>query len=302
MSFLFNTTLINKKNWLEAIKNTVEVNNLITYIFEKEKIRVSSLYPLTPSTNAVYRVGCYVIKVFAPEIIGYPAEEEFKREIYMLMNLELSGIKAPRLYSKGIIEDKYVFYYLITEFITDSITASKFLINSKPHVTYDFLINLQLVIDKIHQIKADNNLTQLLSRKTACYLKGELEFERVKLVNNFLITKSPSKNVFVHTDLSGDNILINKNHEIIIIDFEDWMYSNEAIELPAIVFELLNNTVYVKELINVFNYCDIIEELFMGLLMHPSCQQYLRQICRDFNKLKSLTYVKEMLYQRYLSS
>lgn len=300
MSFIFNTTLKNKKNWLEANSNSVEVHNLISFICKKEKIRVNNVYPLTPSTNAVYRVGCHVIKVFAPEIVGYPAEHEFKREIFMLINLELCGVNAPRLHSYGNINDKYVFYYIITEFIDDSVTASKFMLNSSPHIINDFLTNLQLVVNKIHNIKADKNLTKLLSRKPSCCFKGDLEVERISLVNNFINNEALSQNVYVHSDLTGNNILINKNNKITIIDYEDWMYSNEVIELPAIVFELLNNKVYIKQFLKVLNHCDFIEELFIGLLMHPSCKYYFGQIHIDLHKLKSLTYVREKLYQQFL--
>ena len=85
--------------------------------------------------------------------------------------------------------------------------------------------------------------------------------------------------VYVHGDLTGENIIMNKDM-ITIIDFGDARSAPQYYEYPPIVFDLFNHD---KTLSNLFaqGKKDFVEELFLGTVLHEFGANFVKDICKN---------------------
>ncbi len=93
------------------------LNLLVGAIMKGEKLAFDRIYNLTPGTNAVFRVGKYVLKIFAPEECGREQIRDFETEVFALKFAVEHGVTAPRLVGSGTYKDKYVFNYIVLDYV-----------------------------------------------------------------------------------------------------------------------------------------------------------------------------------------
>ena len=91
---------------------------LIKYIFRRHNLPFTAVEHCTPGTNAVFKVGELVAKIFAPKESGMDTYSDYKTELFGMERANRLGISTPRLLAYGTIEDKYMFPYLIMEHIS----------------------------------------------------------------------------------------------------------------------------------------------------------------------------------------
>jgi aminoglycoside phosphotransferase (APT) family kinase protein len=65
-----------------------------------------------------FRVGEYVVKIFAPAESGIDSTMDIETETFAMKRTTALGISAPKCIACGCIEDKYSFSYLIMEYIS----------------------------------------------------------------------------------------------------------------------------------------------------------------------------------------
>jgi hypothetical protein len=90
---------------------------LIKAIFIKHGLVYSKAENFTSGINAVFKVGDKVIKIFAPVESGYYSVDYYGIETEALNHANNAQAASPKLLFKGIIYDKYIFRYIIMEFI-----------------------------------------------------------------------------------------------------------------------------------------------------------------------------------------
>ena len=73
--------------------------------------------PLTPGTNAVFRIGSRVIKLYAPRETGMDQSPDRLTELRASRLALERGVRAPSVLAEGICRDRYEFAYLVTEYI-----------------------------------------------------------------------------------------------------------------------------------------------------------------------------------------
>lgn len=57
---------------------------LVKYIFKEHELPYSGMNTCTPGSNAVFRVGKYIVKIFAPEETGIGWENDFFTEWFLV--------------------------------------------------------------------------------------------------------------------------------------------------------------------------------------------------------------------------
>ena len=77
-------------------------------ICRREKLEFTSLENLTPGTNAVFCVGNYVVKIFAPKESGFDLQADYLNESAVCGALTERGISTPRLVACGSVQDRYL--------------------------------------------------------------------------------------------------------------------------------------------------------------------------------------------------
>lgn len=123
---LFTRQINNWKDWGRLFQSVPAFAPLVEYIFKKEGLPLTKIENLTPGTNAVFKVGDLVVKIFAPAESGTDQSLDLQTELFAAQWANMTGVSAPRMISNGIVEDRYRFAYIISEYIeglvfTDSV-------------------------------------------------------------------------------------------------------------------------------------------------------------------------------------
>jgi hypothetical protein len=96
MAFLFRKEINDWPSWATVFQSIDEFRPLIRAIFEREMLEgVDRVSELTPGTNAVFRVGEYVIKIFAPEESGVNSDADYEAELQSMRRAQQQGIRTP---------------------------------------------------------------------------------------------------------------------------------------------------------------------------------------------------------------
>ena len=104
-------------SWSKVFQDILAWETLIEYIFRIEDLPYAKIEHLTPGTNAVFKSGDYVVKIFAPKESGMDMYSDYTTEKFGLVRTESLKIPVPRLIRSGVIHDKYEFMYMIMEYV-----------------------------------------------------------------------------------------------------------------------------------------------------------------------------------------
>jgi hypothetical protein len=239
-----------KTGWL-ANKNSI-AEFLAPVILRKERVKHQGLaQAITTSTNAICGTEDYIVKIFAPEICGYAPINDFRREIYALELIETAKIIAPRLVTHGLLEYyNYYFYYCIIERIHIP-PVSQFLLTCSQNDINKLGSKLRKTLERFQSLNID---------------KPELS----------KTTKPCNENVFVHSDLTGDNVLYDGKN-LAVIDFEDWQFSPAYTELPAIIFEMIHEHIDIASLFLDIPYMELKDKLYAGISTHRTPSRFIEK-------------------------
>ena len=67
MKYLFQNNIHNLSSWGQVFQSIEAWEPLINFILKKEKLPVSKIENLEPGSNAVFKSGSHVVKIFAPK-------------------------------------------------------------------------------------------------------------------------------------------------------------------------------------------------------------------------------------------
>jgi len=255
-------------DWSRVFQSIPAFSCLVENILKKENLPISELTHLTPGTNAVFRVGDYVIKIYAPEESGINQSSDLLTELFAIKRAMNLGVTTPKLIANGFIEDKYLFYYIITEYV--NATAFSDVVSL---LSYDekvkFSTRLRRITDKLNTSCERFNDIDIVfdverSRRWDKYTKSFRD-ERLSYIK---ICNYDNK-VFAHGDLTGDNVLITSQEAICIIDFADSVLAPVFYEHAHVAVELFDLD---KGLLSGYfpNYSinELTDICFNGLLIH----------------------------------
>jgi aminoglycoside phosphotransferase (APT) family kinase protein len=267
----------------------------------KESLPKAELKNLTPGTNAVFRAGDYVIKIFAPKESGNDQTPDMKTEIYASRRANLLGISAPKVIAEGFVQDKYLFGYLITEYINgrEFIHAEK---DMTAQMRFEAGRKLRNISDAMNTPCEHFNDIDIFSDS---YINSRFtEFpesfrdERLSYIRNHRYSES----VFVHGDLFGDNALISDGGKLYIIDFADSVLAPVCYEYALIAIDFFR---FDKHLIKGFfgniGREELTEICFNGILIHNfGCGVIKEHIGRP-EELNCLDDLRKRIYEKTAS-
>ncbi len=263
---LFKEPIHNWNEWGTIFQSIKAFTPLAKEIFRREGMAFSELKNLTPGTNAVFRAGDYVVKIFAPRESGMEPQVDYTSESAVCGALTRWGISTPRLIAHGKIQDTYLFYYLITEYCPGE-EAETWLESASPRQREDFIRQLKGLLQTLHRpaeglIPPIDLLSQALKNPRLERLPVSLRDEMAERAAKLDLTDT----VLVHGDLTGENILIGANNRPIIIDCADACLAPWWYELAPLVFELF---LCRRDLLRLF--ADIDPEVFVEKVMDAVC-------------------------------
>lgn len=237
---LFNYTIKNWADWGKVFQSIEDFTPLAREIFRREKLEFINLESLTPGTNAVFRAGNHVVKIFAPKESGLDSQADYLNESTICKALTERRIPNPPLIACGSVQDRYLFYYIITEYYP-GVEAGTWLEKADCNQREIFIKRLRELLQKLNRpahglIPPVDLLARALENPRLERLPESLRAEMAERAANLDLTDT----VLVHSDLTGENILVDSEGSPVIIDCADACLAPWWYELAPLVFELFH--------------------------------------------------------------
>ena len=235
---LFHEKIANWEDWGKVFQSIPAFSALAEEIYRREKLPFSPLQNLTPGTNAVFRSGNTVLKLFFPKESGLDPTPDFQNESAVCGHLTGQGLSTPRLLAQGLIKDTYTFFYLITEYIEGQ-EAGDFLAAASPAEKRQFVRELKEILRTLNR-PAEGIIPpiDLLRRAQENPRLSRLPPALAEEMRQRVQALDLSNRVLVHGDLTGENLLVTSEGKAVVIDCADACLAPAWYELGPIVFEL----------------------------------------------------------------
>ncbi|MFE6795807.1 aminoglycoside phosphotransferase family protein [Paenibacillus chitinolyticus] len=294
--YLFKTEINGWDSWGKLYQTISTFEPLIKSIFVKEKLPFTKIEHCTPGTNAVFKVGDYVIKIFAPKESGIDSTADFETESFAIHRANTLGVSVPKLLASGFIQDKYRFSYMIMDYINGT-EINKL----NKNLTYEEKVTighrLRLITDAINTPCGSFNGIDVIRDKDRQnrWEKYSEHFRKERL--NYIHSHDFGEKVFVHGDLNGDNLLLTHDQKLYIIDFAEAVLAPAVYEHALIACELFRfDKAFMTGYFGDYNMDEITELVFNGILIHDFGGDVIEQHVGQLSEFDSLKKLRERLY------
>lgn len=287
--------------WGKVFQSIPAFEKLIMKIFEKESLSCKEISHLTPGSNAVFKVDNFVVKIFAPIESGFNTEIDYNSEILGMERAIVIGINIPNIVAASYIEDKYLFRYIIMDFI-DGKDAKDILKHYSASQKIEFVRQLKENIKKMNtefegKYPALDVKERILTNTRWNTFSSRIVTQVKELVQGY----DMQNKVYVHGDITGDNVMVTQSGMLYIIDFADGRIAPKEYEFPPILFDLFDfDRIMINEFIDGQDVEDFAEQCFYGILIHEFGSYFVRLFCervmgKEIAELKDIMEIKEAL-------
>ena len=295
---LFKGKIENWQDWGNIFQSIPAFSPLIEYIFLKENLSLTEIEPLTPGTNAVFKIGNYVLKIFAPlsEVWGSgDPSSEYDTELFAINRAYTLGINTPRPLCWGLVKDKYKFAYIITMFI-DGLEFTEALKTMGDREKYSVAGELRVLTDKMNIPCEPFNDIDVINDKSRQFRweKYPEKFKEERI--GYIKGRDFGEKVFVHGDLCGDNILLSPQGGLYIIDFADAVLAPIIYEQALVAVELFElDPALLRGYFGDMGAADLADLCFNGLLIHDYGGDILNNHIGKISDMDSLDKLGSMI-------
>ena len=277
---LFTASIDGHASWARVYQSINDFEPLVHEIFRLHHLEPGVVENLTPGTNAVFRVGDKVVKIFAPIESGYNTDNDYDVELAALRHANRVEVTAPSLVGTGCMEDKYLFRYIVMEHIQgcefEGISKS---FGHRQKV--QFAAKLKAITQKLNVELLDINIPQLTLHgclENARWHAFPESFRESRIA--FVSSQSFSNRVYTHGDLTGENIIVDDDGDVFIIDFADSRLAPYYYEWPPIVFALFGcDAAMMGSYFGAYQHDDFYDKLTLGMVIHEFGATLVQQIC-----------------------
>ena len=263
--YLFNVQLNNERDWENVFQSITTFTPLVEHILNIEKLPSVNIENLSPGTNAVFKIGKYVIKIFAP--MESKVEQRLPQtEVFATQHIHRLGISASNVIAHGLVKDKYNFAYIIFEYVEDILAktfdtmaeAEKMNIGRK----------LREITDRMNTPCESFNDIDIMNDRSRdrCWDRYSEKFKQERLA--YIKSHNYGEKVFVHGDLCGDNLLLTPHNELYIIDFADALLAPKAFEHALLAIESELDPMILRGYFENDTVDDFIETCLSGILLY----------------------------------
>ena len=284
---LFNAQINNWQEWGEVFQSIPAFAPLVAHILRHENLPSVEIEHLTPGTNAVFKAGKYVVKIFAPAESGIDQTLDLQTELFSTRRANQIGVSAPKLIAHGYVEDAYRFGYMITEYISgvELVKAVQSMAGKDKHVLG---YTLREICDKMNTPCEPFNDIDVIHDKGR-YRRWENYPEHFKAERlAYIKAHDFGEKVFVHGDLCLDNILLSPQGALYIIDFADAVLAPVMYEHALIAFAFALDPALLGGFFGDYHTDDFVEMCFHGLLIHDFGGDIVREYFGEPSEIQSL--------------
>ncbi|WP_438498074.1 phosphotransferase [Paenibacillus sp. IHBB 3054] len=270
---LFEHTLNGWDSWSSVFQSREAFFPLANAIFHKEGLPLAeSLENLPPGTNAVFKANELIIKIYAPIQTNMDTQQDYATELAVMEFAMNHNISIPKIIGHGEFMDKYLFRYLIMDYVPSAFSIQELLLASSSEKK-EFADHIKQISGKLHQ-PAQNLLPRidLKNQDNRMNRMDGLNPNLIKELARCAENLDFDEVVLVHGDITRDNLIIGTDRSVTLIDFADCIMAPAYYELPAIIFELfLCDQELVAEYIGEEDRELFLDALIKGLSIHLFC-------------------------------
>jgi Putative homoserine kinase type II (protein kinase fold) len=275
MTNLFTHTIDGKASWAALFRSTEAFSPLADHILARHGLPRAALELLAPGTNAVFGAGGYVIKIFAPDESGFGIARDYFTELYGLLRAERLGVPVPSPTATGQVDDRYLFRYIVMRRAVGT-PVCELLGGMSDAQKYELGKQMRDIVDRLD---TPDDMPGGMDDIPDAFKLGSPDFEppEFALMNayfrreraKFLQECSLKLKVYVHGDLTGENVLLGADGEPNVIDFADACVAPPEYELAPLVCELFRfEPACLRGCFGDFYTDELAARLTPGLLMH----------------------------------
>ncbi|MCS7461283.1 aminoglycoside phosphotransferase family protein [Paenibacillus doosanensis] len=265
---LFNEEIGSWQDWSHVSQSLFAFTALVNFIFQKENLPPAKLENLPPATNAVFKSGDFVIKIFVPREGGMDQTAEIQTEQFSMQRANRLGIRSPKLIAHGFVEDKYRFAYMIMEYVHG--------------IGFGEAVKSMTQIEKSEAAKQLRKITDIMN--TPCPRFNDIDAiadeDRAERWNvypddfrsdrlTYITSRDYGEKVHVHGDLNSNNIIITDEGKLCMIDFADAVLAPKVYEDAYIAAELFQfDSVLLRGYFGDYSKEELVGIITDGLLIH----------------------------------
>jgi len=278
----FTETLATWDDWCRLFTSKEAFGPLSDAIYEREGLPPAPLESCTPGTNAVFKKGAYVVKIFIPNTGELRFTTDFGKELSALRRAEAAGVRTARPLAWGEMADKYTFPYMIMEWVPGP-EAGMVFARLTPAGKARWVAEMKENLRRIN--------TPARSDGGEFLRKQSRENERWKAfrpnvrreIRRRVESMDYSDMVYVHGDLTNDNVLVTPEG-LCILDFADSCAAPAYYEYPPLLLSLFQAD---PEMFRLFaagypgGEGEVLEDLYSGILIHDFGGGILRDCYRQ---------------------
>ena len=264
---LFTHPIDGWSSWGKVYQSIPAFTPLAEYILRKEGLPVVPLGQLSPGTNAVFRAGEVVLKIFAPPESGFNEPDELQTEIFSVRRANRLGLNAPKLIAEGVVEDRYQFAYMMMEFIP-GIELKEAVKTMTQAEKIAIAQKLRAVTDRMNTPCGPFNGIDAIHDRSRWKRWGKFPERFQQERADWIAAHDFGEFVFCHGDLCGDNIIISPQGEIYIIDFADALLAPLSYEHALIAAAFGYDPALMRGYFGDEPPGELAERCFEGTLIH----------------------------------
>ncbi|MCL2446305.1 MAG: aminoglycoside phosphotransferase family protein [Oscillospiraceae bacterium] len=295
---LFTAQINGWDDWENVYQSVLAFAPLIEHVLRKEQLPAAEIERLTPGTNAVFKVGDVVIKIFAPAESGMDQTLDLQTELFAARHAYSLGVRVPKVIANGFVHDKYDFAYIITEFVHGVELAQ-----TLKTMTADEKIKigqaLRCATNKMNiPCACFNGIDVIHDRSRDWRWEGfSAQFKAERLAH--IALQDFDQRVFVHGDLNLDNVLLSPNGELCVIDFADAVLAPALYEHALMPFSFEFDPTLLRGYFGDYSSGEFIDMCLNGLLIHDFGGDIAKE---HFGVVDSLDILRKALEQKLLIS
>jgi len=291
--YVFKHEIKDWKTWGNVFQSISAFKPLIKKICEVEKIPFGKIENTKPGTHGVFKVGKFIFKIFVPKESGYDSTSEYETEIKAMDIASKLDILVPKIIAKSQIVDKYRFNYLIMEYI-DGKTIGDIRATLSKEQKYNISKKIRSIVDRFSKSCEDINEIDVIKRTLVSDKWIDAPKDIKEMQSLFLNQIKDEKKVFVHGDLTEDNIIITTDFDIYILDFADAIYAPKIYEYMPLIADAFSFDIdFIRGFFGDMNINELVTLCLHGMLIHEYGYQAIKQIFTDVKDVKTL---KEQIY------
>ena len=297
---LFTELITDRHSWEKCIKSGLAFIHLIHYIYKKNNIKLGEISSTPETSNAVFRIGDTIIKIFYPSEIRLTDAGEYTTELKAMEFCKNAGVYTPNVICTGTVYDKlYSFPYIVMTYI-NGIESDKAISGYNHSEKVEYALKLKEISDKIHvptsidipRYDDPNKIDHALWKN----MPESFREDRMLYISN---TEFPEP-VFVHGDFGGRNIIIDKKNRLHLLDFAESLIAPvQFFDLPIQGRDPIILKTYFGEYENDEFYHRVTLSYLLNWFGAVGIEWLAKEMGIDFNSIISVNLLKKLIIKSF---